>query len=77
MSVIDSRAKLIMASKKLMANWYQIREAWRDDNARQFEQKYMAPLETNIRGAILAMERIGNALESAQHECKDDAGSRL
>ena len=74
MSVIDSRAKLILAAKKLMAEWHQTRETWRDENARQFDQKYMAALETDIRAAVLAMERMGNALESARSECKNDTG---
>jgi len=72
MSAIDSRAKLVMAGKKLLAEWHQTREVWRDENARQFEKKYMEPLEVHIRAALLAMERMGNALESAHHDCKDD-----
>jgi hypothetical protein len=72
MSVIDSRAKLILAAKKLMTAWHQTRETWRDENARQFDQKYMAALETHIRAAVLAMERMGNALESARSECRND-----
>jgi len=72
MSVIDSRAKLIMASKKLMTEWHRAREEWRDENARQFEKKYMEPLELSIRAAALAMERMGNAIESAHHDCKND-----
>jgi hypothetical protein len=76
MSAFDSRAKLILASKKLLAQWHQTRELWRDENARQFEEKYMSPLEVNIRAAILAMERMGNAIESARHDCKDDTGLR-
>ncbi|MHC4519249.1 MAG: hypothetical protein ACYTAS_11715 [Planctomycetota bacterium] len=74
MSVIDSRAKLIMAAKKLTVEWHRTREMWRDENARQFDQKYMSPLETHIRATVLAMERMGNALESARADCKDDTG---
>lgn len=77
MSVIDSRAKLVMAAKKLMADWHQVRESWRDENARQFDQKYMSTLELNIRAAVLAMERMGSALESAQHDCKNDTRTGL
>jgi hypothetical protein len=77
MSATDSRAKLILANKKLLAEWHQTREAWRDENARQFEEKYMASLEVNIRAAVLAMERMGNAIESAHHDCKDDARVNL
>ena len=74
MSVIDSRAKLILAAKKLTAEWHRTREMWRDENARQFDQKYMSQLETHIRAAVLAMERMGSALESARSDCKNDSG---
>jgi len=77
MSVIDSRAKLILAAKKLSSDWHQAREAWRDENARQFEQQFISVLELNIRAAVLAMERMGNALESAHHDCKNDPGFGL
>ncbi len=74
MSVIDSRAKLILAAKKLNGEWHQAQEAWRDENARQFERQFMSTLELNVRAAVLAMERMGTALESAQHDCKNDPG---
>jgi hypothetical protein len=47
---------------------------WRDEKARQFDQKYMSALEVHIRAAVLAMERMGNALESARNDCKNDTG---
>lgn len=72
MSVIDSRAKLILAAKKLTTEWHRTREMWRDEKARQFDQKYMSALEVHIRAAILAMERMGNALESERNDCKND-----
>jgi hypothetical protein len=77
MSAIDGRARLVQAAKKLMTDWQQTRENWRDENARRFEQQYMAPLEANIRAAVLAIERIGSAIEAARHECKDSSGRSL
>jgi hypothetical protein len=77
MSAIDGRAKLVQASKKLLAEWQQTRENWRDENARRFEQQYMAPLEANIRSAVLAIERIGSALEGARQDCRDSSGLGL
>lgn len=74
MSTIESRAKLMQAAKKLMADWQQAKEAWRDDNCQQFDKKYMAPLELSIRAAALAMERIGAMLDGAQQDCADNTG---
>jgi hypothetical protein len=73
-STIESRAKLVQAAKKLMAEWQQVQEAWRDDNCQQFDKKYMAPLESCIRAAALAMERMDTMLYSAQQDCADDTG---
>ena len=74
MSTIESRAKLIQAAKKLMMDWQQAKEAWRDDNCQQFDKTYMAPLESSIRAAALAMERMGAMLDSAQQDCADNTG---
>ena len=74
MSTIESRAKLIEAAKKLMAQWQQVQEAWRDDNCQQFDKKYMAPLESSIRAAALALERMDTMLDSAQQDCADNTG---
>ena len=71
MSIIESRAKLVQAGKKLSAEWEQVREAWRDENCRQFEKRYMSPLESDIRAAAMAIERIAAMLSSAQQDCRD------
>jgi len=76
-STIESRAKLIQVAKKLMADWEQAQEAWQDDNCRQFDKKYMVPLESSIRAAALAMERMETILESAQQDCADSMGPNL
>jgi hypothetical protein len=76
MSTADSRAKLVQASKKLLSDWQRVREAWRDENSAQFDQKVILPLETNIRAAVLAMERMAALIDKAQHDCRDSRGPR-
>ncbi len=71
MSASDSRAKLVQASKKLLSDWRRVREAWRDENCLEFDKKYVAPLEADIRAAVLAMERMATMIEKAQHDCSD------
>ncbi len=70
MSVVEGRAKLIQVGKKLMTDWQQVKEAWRDENCRQFEKKYIAQLETDIRAAAQAMEHIAAMLGSARRDCE-------
>ncbi len=71
MSASDSRAKLVQAAKKLRADWDRVREAWRDENCVRFDREYVAPLEADIRAAVVAMERIAGMIERAQHDCSD------
>jgi hypothetical protein len=73
-SPVEGRAKLIQAAKQLMRDWQQAQEAWRDENCRQFDKKYMAPLELTIRSAASAMERMDAMLDSAQRDCADHTG---
>ena len=74
MNTVESRAKMIQAAKKLMSDWQQVQEAWQDDNCRQFDKKYMVPLESSLRAAALAMERMETTLASAQQDCADSTG---
>jgi hypothetical protein len=76
-STIESRARLIQAAKKLMADWEQVQEAWRDDNCRQFDKRYMTPLQASIRAAALALERMETTLEGAQQDCAGGTGRNL
>jgi hypothetical protein len=71
MSTADSRAKLVQAAKKLLSDWQRAKEAWRDQNCVQFEKRYVAPLESDIRAAVVAMERMAAMIEKAQHDCQD------
>ena len=66
MSTSDSRAKLVQAAKKLMWDWQRVRETWRDENCLQFDKKYIAPLEVDIRSAVQAMERVAGLIDSIE-----------
>jgi hypothetical protein len=73
-STVEGRVKLIQAAKKLMMDWRQAQQEWRDDNSRQFDKKYMTPLELTVRAATSAMERMDTMLDSAQRDCADRTG---
>jgi hypothetical protein len=76
-STVESRARLVQAAKKLLADWEQAQEVWRDDNCRQFDKKYMTPLQSSIRAAALALERMETTLEGAQQDCANGTGRNL
>ena len=69
MSMSDSRARLVQATKKLKSDWRQTQETWLDDNCRQFEKLVMDPLEREVSSTVVAMEHMATLLAQAQHEC--------
>jgi hypothetical protein len=70
MSVNDSYAKLNRAAKDLAVNWQQTLSCWQDENARQFEKKYIMLLQKEMRKAGQAMETMDMLLSRIQRECK-------
>lgn len=69
MSVSDSRARLVQATKKLKSDWRKTQETWLDDNCLQFEKRVMDPLEREVNSTVVAMEHMAILLAQAQHEC--------
>jgi len=70
MGANDSYAKLKLAGKNLAVNWQQVKVVWRDQNCMKFEKKYMDPLQTELRTALMAIERVGDILNHIRHDCK-------
>jgi hypothetical protein len=70
MSVNDSQAKLKRAAKDLLVCWQRTSANWRDDNRRELEKKLLTPLQSEIRKAELAMERMDAMINQIQHSCR-------
>ena len=69
MSVIDGRVRLIEAAKLIKLDWQQVKDTWRDDNCRHFEEGFISLLEKEIRQTAQAMEQMGNSLARARRDC--------
>ena len=71
MTTITGRARLIRAAKDLAARWRDVQESWHDVQCAQFEKRVMAPLESNIRVTVQAMERLESLLAQAKNDCRN------
>ena len=69
MSVTSSRAKMMGAMKDLMLRWDRCREGWDDEASRNIDEKIVQPLEPRVRAAVTAMEKMGQILIRARHDC--------
>ena len=69
MSVHAGQAKLKTAAKNLAARWQGVKMTWRDDQSRQFEEKYVASLLARLRTAEAAMGHIDMILSQVRRDC--------
>ena len=70
MSLRTGHAKIIRAGKELFASWDRTKPSWRDENRRQFEQKYLEPLRKELDKTLLAMDQMDLMFNRLHTECK-------
>ncbi len=69
MGLNASRTRLHANLKELLARWDRTKARWNDPRSREFEGRYLAPLEPGVRHTADAMERMGEVLARATREC--------
>jgi hypothetical protein len=74
MGVVQGHERLVLAAKQLAADWQALKETWRDENSQQIEDRFILPLESEIRSAVLAMDRAQAAIHNCRQECSDKEG---
>ena len=69
MSLATSRARLQGSLKELRAQWDLAKAKWDDPMSREFEKRYLAPLEPMVRNTISAMDKMDGILAQARRDC--------
>ena len=64
------QAKLRQAHKTLMAQWDQARSDWDDTVSQKFGDKYIFPVDQDVRAALAAMEHMTDVLRRVQRDCE-------
>ena len=70
MSLSGPRGMLMDAKTQYFREWARVREVWDDRNAEAFEQKYVSPVESHVRMATEAMEKLSAITERARRACE-------
>ena len=70
MSVGMSRTRLNGALKELRIRWDLAKAKWDDPQSRDFESRYLRPLEPTIRNAVTAMETMETILAAVKRDCE-------
>jgi hypothetical protein len=70
MGVYEGRGNLSKAMKTLLTRWADARMEWNDSRAVEFEQKFLQPLEVDLRSAVGAMDHMAVLLAKIRQECQ-------
>jgi len=66
---LAAAAKLEMAMEALQHTRASVLAQWDDEQSRQFDEQFLAPLETKVRRALDAIHHLAEALSKAEREC--------
>ena len=69
MSLAASRSRLAALTKDLAGRWKETRESWRDDRAREFEQRYMDDLLSSVTNCLNNIEALEKILTRIRDDC--------
>jgi hypothetical protein len=69
MGLYEGRGQLSKAMKDLNNRWLDTKASWDDVVARRFEEKYLRPLEADLKVAAAAMDHMAILLSQIQRDC--------
>jgi hypothetical protein len=70
MGVYEGRGQLSKSMKLLVLHWQEAKSNWDDANTRVFSEKYMVPLEQDLRNAVAAMDHMAMFLQQVRRDCE-------
>lgn len=70
MGVYEGRGQLSKALKNLMLRWVEARSNWDDQASKYFEEKYLQPLEMDLKNASAAMDHMAVVLSNVRRDCQ-------
>jgi hypothetical protein len=63
--------QLSHALSDLKERWLEAKASWNDDVRRQFEEKYLSEIPTQLQQVILAAQRLSDTVQRAEKDLGD------
>jgi hypothetical protein len=70
MGLHEGRGQLGKLIKDLGQRWHETRMNWDDEQARRFQERFIEPLEQDLRIAVSAMDEMSAVLSQIRNECE-------
>ncbi len=62
--------QLVDGMKKMITKWEETKAYWDDAVRREFEQKFIEPLISQIKTTTQAQEDLARMMQACYHDCK-------
>ena len=70
MGVYEGRGQLSKALKNLLLRWVEVHSSWDDEASKHFEEKFIFPMEMDLKNASSAMDHMAVVLSSVRRDCQ-------
>lgn len=70
MGVYEGRGTLAKALKSLEAKWLETATDWDDARSKEFEQRFLIPLRSDLIAAVSAMDHMAVLMTKIRSECE-------
>lgn len=70
MGVYEARGQLAKSIKDLEARWADTKMDWDDVVSQRFEERFLAPLDVDLRNATAAMDHVAQLLAQVRRDCQ-------
>jgi hypothetical protein len=71
MGMYDASGQLSKAMKTFLTAWTHAKEAWSDEKAAAFEERFVATLQQDTNHAVDTMVHMGGLLDQIRRDCSD------
>jgi uncharacterized protein (UPF0335 family) len=70
MNLSANAARISGLTKELANRWQETRDEWLDAKSREFDQKYMEQLISNVDTAVVVIEQLNKLVEKIRSDCE-------
>ncbi|MGH7179768.1 MAG: hypothetical protein ACREJC_20495 [Tepidisphaeraceae bacterium] len=70
MGVYEGRGQLAKAMKELERRWLDTRGSWDDVRSREFEERFLVTIQSDLRTAVGAMDQMAIMISQARQDCE-------
>jgi hypothetical protein len=70
MGVYEARGQLAKSLKDLTDRWADTKMDWDDVVSQRFEERFLAPLDVDLRNAASAMDHMAQLLSQIRRDCQ-------